>query len=263
MAAALFLLMVLTVFPAGIERGEFGFSAALADDDDDDDDDRVAPAPRPDHVPDEVIMVNPSPAGLERSRTLGFTPYAPETIAGIGLNITRLRPPPNLDAPAALALLRQELPQETSDLNHLYRPQFCRGGICRLPMPSRSPLLLHANAYSCPGARCYGQKMVGWSDELAACSAGLRIGVIDTGADSAHPALKGRKVTAASFVPPPLPPAPTDHGTAVLALLAGAPESPVPGLLPQAEFFLADVFHSPGPGSSKLTLSVLRGGSAG
>ena len=217
------------------------------DDDDDDDDGRAAPPPRPDHVPDEVILLNPSETGLAQSQTLGFTPYSTEILAELGLTITRMRPPPGLDAPSALTLLRQQLPQEISELNHLYRPQFCFAGVCGSRLDSPPGHIGRAVFPSCRGTRCYGQEMIGWSPETSACSAGLRIGVIDTGADPGHPALDGQRIESAAFAPALLPRAPYGHGTAVLALLAGRTDSIAPGLLPDADFFLADVFHAIGP----------------
>jgi subtilisin family serine protease len=207
------------------------------DDDDDDDDDgpRVVrrAEPLPDFVPDEVLLINPSEAALDRSRSLGFLPYATEVLASEQLTIVRLRLPPGLDAPAALALLRRETPDQISDLNHLYRLQQQAK-----PAATRDP-------YDCGTSRCYGQEMIGWSEALASCSSGVRVGILDTGIDTTHPALRGRNITAVSFVAPPARRAETQHGTGIAALLVGTGAGGgVPGLLPSAQVYAADVFHT-------------------
>ncbi len=228
--------------------------AAWADDDDDDDgeddDDDDSPIVRrapalPDFVPGEVLLINPSEAALDRSRGLGFTAYATEVVADGQTTVVRLRPPAGLDAPAALALLRRETPDQLSDLNHLYRLQ-------QAPAP-RDP-------YDCGTSRCYGQTLIGWSGALAACSAGLKIGVLDTGVETAHPSLRGQRITAASFVAPPARPSATQHGTGIVALLAANGKGGVRGLLPQADILAADVFHTAADGSQSAdAVTIARG----
>ena len=54
-------------------------------------------------------------------------------------------------------------------------------------------------------------------------------------------------------------PAPNWHGTAVLSLLAGGPVTNTPGLIPDAEFFAANVFYSDERGDMAAdTISLLK-----
>jgi subtilisin family serine protease len=227
--------------------------AALADDDDDDDDDgrprRAAPPPViRDHVPNEVLLINPSEVALERSRSLGFANYMTEMVAGETLTVVHLRLPPGLDAEAALALLRREVPDQISDLNHLYRPQ-------RQQPPTEAP-----DPQVCRSPRCYGQKLIGWSAALAACGKGVKIGVVDTGVDAAHPSLRGRAITAVSFAAPPARASSASHGTEIVSLLAGNGEGGFAGLLPDAEIAAADVFHrTPGGAMAADAVTIARG----
>ena len=83
--------------------------------------------------------------------------------------------------------------------------------------------------------------MIGWQgDEMAECSKGLKVGVIDTNVDHEHPALKSIKV--ANVLPPSRVPGPTWHGTGIVALLAGDRRSGTPGLIPHAQLYLASAF---------------------
>jgi hypothetical protein len=47
-------------------------------------------------------------------------------------------------------------------------------------------------------------------------------------------------------------PAQGGHGTGVLAILAGRPDSGTPGLIPEADFFIASIFFNGGDGGRRL-----------
>jgi subtilisin family serine protease len=67
--------------------------------------------------------------------------------------------------------------------------------------------------------------------------------MIDTGITLAHPALAGARIQAEALRGLGRAPSAGTHGTAVAALLVGAPDGPLPGLLPGAELFAVDAFH--------------------
>ena len=109
----------------------------------------------------------------------------------------------------------------------------------------------------CRRNRCFARRVIHWRDDLRRCSARLRIGVIDTGFDPRHPAFRDRRIYARSFVQGRRKP--RRHGTAVLGLLAGNPESQTPGFVPDADFFMASVFHRDPRGEPATdTLSLLK-----
>jgi subtilisin family serine protease len=71
--------------------------------------------------------------------------------------------------------------------------------------------------------------------------------MIDTGIDSKHPLLAGRRLTTRSLLPAGVRSAPPDHGTATAALLIGNTDaSGFAGLLPDAQLYAANVFRSRG-----------------
>jgi subtilisin family serine protease len=102
-----------------------------------------------------------------------------------------------------------------------------------------------AGAGSCDPQRCYAPALIDWRADLAACAAGVKIGIIDTAVDRAHPALawKGLKVHRASDHDPANM-EPHWHGTGVVSLLAGHPKSGTPGLVPDADYIIADAFFT-------------------
>jgi subtilisin family serine protease len=69
---------------------------------------------------------------------------------------------------------------------------------------------------------------------------------VDTAIDKRHPALHGRDIHTERFARGRRPASTSNHGTATLAILAGAPDGATPGLLPSATYFAADIFHADG-----------------
>ena len=193
------------------------------------------------HTDSEVLAVNLSAAALQRARALGFTVAATASLTQLTSNVTRLVSPVGFDASQSLALLRTEITTEQFGLNRIYRIYKAQSSNVH-PAKHAQPASKPGAAAPCKGDRCAGRELIGWQPQLASCSAGLRVAVIDTGVDGTHPALESRQLRQGTFVPKGGIPAPNWHGTGVLALLAGDPKSGTPGLIAQAEFFVAGVF---------------------
>jgi subtilisin family serine protease len=140
--------------------------------------------------------------------------------------VSRLRVPRRQTLNSALARLRVLAPAAIADRNHLYSSGACRG------------------------AHCAFAGLVGWS--AGVCRARAQIGLIDTGLDLAHPALRGQRVEAIALRGAGRLPADRKHGTAVAALLVGAPDSPAPGLLPEASLIAVDAFHAQRGGATRM-----------
>jgi subtilisin family serine protease len=114
-------------------------------------------------------------------------------------------------------------------------------------------------AAQCLDDRCYPRTLIQWRDDFAACASGVRIGVIDTDVDLGHPTFRGQNITHKSFLSEGRSPSPNWHGTGVLALLAGRPDSGTPGLIDQARFFVASIFFAGNDGQPVTdTVSLLQ-----
>ena len=93
----------------------------------------------------------------------------------------------------------------------------------------------------CRGNHCRHHRLVGWSPPADRCQIG-DIGVIDTQVEADHPVLRGQRIEQRSFIDN-RPAAGTDHGTAVVSIIAGRSDSNIPGLAPGAKIYVAGVFH--------------------
>lgn len=158
----------------------------------------------------EIVAVSPTPQSLAIVRGLSFEVSRTETVQGLGLTIVVLQIPDGLSPGDAIAKLRAVDPQGQYDFNHIYNPSGSTD----------------SGAASLPQA-----------------AAPARIGMIDGGVDSHHPAFGGVSIDSQGFVGS-CHPLPSEHGTAVASLLTGKSDARIPKL------YAADVFCGKAEGGS-------------
>ena len=156
-------------------------------------------------------------------------------LAGMGLQVTSqtrgLIAPPivRLSVPAGMSLMEAERVVQrvnvgaSADLDSYY---YTDGG---------EP--------GCDTPGCDASTLVGWTPfEADTCEAPPLIGLIDTGIDLAHEALKGQAIEVLNVSQDLRSSSSLDHGTAIAALLVGRRGSTAPGLIPQAKLIAVDAF---------------------
>jgi hypothetical protein len=225
--------------------------------------------PRPDAFyergafkPHELLATDLNNAAKAHAKALGFT-SAPLTLASLlGLGtVERLQVPPNLSEQQASDILTKDSPKSIIGPNYIFHivPAGMVGDA--QSKATDQPVAKAPNAIdqSCSGDHCFGRRLIGWKSDHSACARRVKIGIIDTSFDLAHPAFAGRTFRQPEVIAGGTPSANDWHGTAVLALLAGDSRSSTPGLVPEADFYLASVFK-PGPDGtpSSDTASVLQ-----
>ena len=206
----------------------------------------------------EVLAVNLSQVAISRARERGFIVDKSAPLSQSKTSVTRLVPPVGMDAVQARNLLKGELPTEQFALNRIYRVYRAANQGQARQADRTAPARMGANV-ACESDHCAGRQIIQWKDQLQACSKGLRVGVIDTDIDQLHPALKAGRLKLGSFVPEGRASAPNWHGTGVLALLAGNPSSGTAGLIPDSEFYVANIFFADRSGDFATdTISLLK-----
>ena len=121
----------------------------------------------------QVGALSPTPAALERARAAGFTVLRTETLEGLGLTLVVLQVPDGaLDAPRP-----EEIARARSRRPVRLQPRLSR---CRAPV---------GRVRDCRCRRPQPPKL--------AAPNGLRIGLIDSGVDAAHPVLAGANIVQA------------------------------------------------------------------
>ncbi len=222
-----------------------------------DSDGTVLPISPGSYMPQEVLALGLSSAGSIRARQLGFSSSDTGLEQEEGTLVT-LYAPEGLDALQAIALLRRELPRESFHLNRIYRPYHT----ATTGDPDGKPQTDHGGSQGggkCPGDRCYSRTAIGWKDKFADCARGINVGVIDTDVDLKHPTFADQKIIRKAFLAEGKRSSPNAHGTGILALLAGRPDSTTPGLIPEARFFVANVFFTDDNGETITdTVSLLK-----
>ena len=100
---------------------------------------------------------------------------------------------------------------------------------------------------ACSGPSCEAISLVGWSGSASEqCGPVPTIGLIDTGINRDHEALKGQSIEVLSGLELRGNPSQQDHGTAIAAILVGRSGSSTPGLLPGARLLAVDAFYRDG-----------------
>jgi hypothetical protein len=187
----------------------------------------------------EVLAVNLSAEGLAKAREASYQLVERIDLPEFGLTVSRLRPPETLNAVSGRERLFELLPDDGFTLNRVYasyRLGAGRGGA--------TASVAAQSGRGCPAERCFGGALINWQPRLAACASGVRIGIVDTGFDEGHPAFAGARYVYKEFAPEGSEPAPNQHGTGVLSLLAGNVDSGTPGLIPDASYVVANAFFA-------------------
>ena len=167
----------------------------------------------------ELLLVSPSPSTLAAAIAQGFRVLREQALDGLDERTVVLAPPRGLTTAAGLARLRALDPALDADFNHLYT----RSGSVEGPV---------SNATVAGSAAAAGDLR--------------RVGLIDSGIEATHPALRRAdlKLWGCDGAPVASP-----HGTAVASLLVGRDGAFV-GTAPSATLFAADVYCGRATGGS-------------
>lgn len=174
----------------------------------------------PDSLPDEVLLTLPEGLAPEAALAAGYRVIAGHANRALGGRTLRLGLPAGRSVAQAQAELAALVPGGTADANHLYRP----------------------DEFLCADGGCAAHEAIGWSGWPSALSP--RIGMIDTGVNADHDALRGARLTVLQEPLGDRDPAGRQHGTAVASLLVGQMGSRAPGLLPFAELVAVEAFFT-------------------
>jgi len=173
-------------------------------------------------VKGEVLALSPSPAALAEARRLNFQVARQVNLPGLPLNVFVLRAPQGMSAGDAIAALQMADPSGVYDYNHIYDPS-SDGGI-------------FSGVASLFGGAPAGS------------ARGITIGVVDSGIELAHPALKHADIVVKNVAGPQKSP-PAEHGTAIASLLVGEGGG-LKAMLPGAKLYAADVYGGVAAGGS-------------
>lgn len=177
----------------------------------------------------ELVLISPAAALLAAAREQGFGVVRERRLEELDLVVVTLRAPAGWDAPRALQRLREIDADAAVDFNHLYLP---------------SGTVTPAPAAALPEAR----------RAAPARTAAVRLGLIDAGVETAHPALRDADITAWGCGSRKIPSA---HGTAVASLLVGRGPR-FRGAAPEAALYAADVYcNDPIGGSIEAVAAAL------
>ncbi|WP_157934521.1 S8 family serine peptidase [Microvirga ossetica] len=182
--------------------------------------------PKPRQAADSIVVSGLSREDLVRLTAQGFRIEA-QTPGRMAAQIVRLRIPQGTSLTQARQAVQMVDARATTDFDHFY--------------------YLDEGLGTCTGAECLAIALVSWSASRATqCGPTPLIGLIDTGLDLDHDALKGQAIEVVARPAPHADGSLPEHGTAIAALLVGRLGSPTPGLLPEAKLIAVDAFYRDG-----------------
>lgn len=182
--------------------------------------------------PPEIVLFLPAGAIVAPAELAGYRVIAASDAPGLSGQLFRLGLPTGRSVDQARNELGQLFPTGLADENHLYRP----------------------DDFLCEAGDCDAHAMIGWAGWPSAFAP--RIGMIDTGINQDHDALRGQRLTVHQPDLPERDAASRQHGTAIAAMLLGRLDSRVPGLLPHAELVAVEAFHRDASGDAADAFSL-------
>jgi subtilisin family serine protease len=183
----------------------------------------------------EILALSPGAAATARARSLNFVVAREQTIDSLNIHLVVYRAPDSMSTKEALRVLRESDTDGIYDYNHIY----IGGGT-----PSAAHVTVIAqNAQLQAPAQPNPQRST------------MRVGLLDTGVDTSHPAFGESTVHTWGCENQLLPEA---HGTAVASLLVGRTQG-FRGVQPNAELYAADVFCGRPTGGSVDALAAALG----
>jgi len=201
------------------------------------------------HEDGELLVMQTDNRQLEALRRLNFAILERMRLGNLGIEVLRLRKPPELTLDAAIRLVETQFPGLVVDTNDLLDRSQGAG----------------ATVASTAGGAAdiqpdFSRELTGWGVVPDSCGTGMRIGMIDSLVDTRARAFKGRSVVYRSFTDPARTPSDDEHGTAVASVLVGNGNgTSLPGgLLPGAQIYAAGIFELRGGKSTGNLAALLR-----
>ncbi len=180
----------------------------------------------------EVLAVSPGAGLLAAARGAGFVILRERPLAGLGISVVALRPPPGVSTRRALERLRALDPAGAFDFNHIYTESGESAGTqagAAAPAASGFTPGSDRSAVAAPGAAAAG-----------------RLGLIDGGVDLAAALLQQAQVRSWGCEGRQIA---SSHGTAVASLMVGRGAG-FQGAAPGLTLYAADVYCNEAAGGA-------------
>lgn len=195
----------------------------------------------------ELVVIDPPTGFADGARVLGFTILERVQLDELSFSVYRVRIPSGQSVRSARRSLLGRYPGLVIDANHQFDASQERRSSRRRKSSSSGTGSAADQLKRRKAAKSTGSKArdaIGWTNVPATCGKGVRLGMIDSGVDVKHPALRGQKIEYRSFHNRKRRPGPSEHGTSVAAMLVGKPGiKGWGGLLPGAELKAANMFE--------------------
>ena len=218
---------------------------------------RQAPVrPQPEFVP-EIVVLGLAADDLTILLQEGFVVLEARSLVSLDADLIRLQPPADLELPSARERIRLLASGANADFNHLYRTT-------EDAIPASSAVgSQHEPRRNCSHANCAAHDLVEWPEKTwreQHCPMIVpQIGIIDTGVNTDHDLIENGNLEVIRLNPDRTDPSSAVHGTAIVSVFAGKPDTRVEGLLPEGRYVVVDVFTNVKGDERADAFSLVRG----
>ncbi len=218
----------------------------------------VQAAPPPEFAAGEIVVTNLSEVDLAALLVEGFIVIERIELFDVAVVMHRLRVPDGLTLEQARDRVRAQPTGATGDFNHYYRT----GEDALSPASGvfSAPVAM-APVANCAHMNCSALKLIGWPAERdlsPVCRVTVPVGVIDTGVNAAHENLVGARIEVLRLLAEDVDPSKAVHGTAIAGLLVGQVPDRTPGLIPEANLVVVDIFGRKGDDERASVASLIK-----
>ncbi|MBN2760182.1 MAG: S8 family serine peptidase [Rhodobacteraceae bacterium] len=204
---------------------------------------RNAPVPLPEFAANEIVTFGLTEADLTALLAQGYAVLETADLPAFQTTSRRLSVPRGLSLPQARDIVRALPSGQDADFNHFYRSG-------------------QGFAPDCRGVDCPARNSLSWPEfpeRRGTCGSATPIGMIDTGINPEHDTFRDARLTVERLGKEDRRASRAQHGTAVAALLVGAPGTRSPGLVPGAKLLAVDAFYRSGADERADVFTLLGG----
>jgi len=208
-----------------------------------------ASRPLPGFAQSEIVALDLADAQIAQLVSQGYRVLEQADLSVTASRLVRLQVPTGTSLEDARTAIAAVQGAAAADFNHFYRPGTSRPDTSR---PDTGP--------ACDELWCKAPNLIKWpvgESTVEQCPIDSDIGLIDTGINTDHEALKDSRIEVIRTAPEANARSGAQHGTAVAVLLVGSTKTRAQGLLRDARLIAVDAFHQAGANDERTDVFTL------
>ncbi len=218
-----------------------------------------ASRPLPGFAQSEVVALDLADAQIAQLVSQGYRVLEQADLSVTASRLVRLQVPTGTSLEDARTAIAAVQGTAAADFNHFYRPGTSRPDTHQ-PDTHQPDTHQPDTGPACDELWCKAPNLIKWpvgETTVEQCTIDSDIGLIDTGINTEHEALKDSRIEVIRTAPDANARSGAQHGTAVAVLLVGSTKTRAQGLLRDARLIAVDAFHQAGANDERTDVFTL------